>query len=132
MRAFAVALLFAAPFVAAGVHAADRVQAGQWETTLIMDSGKPMVTKYCIGVAEAKAMNGDEARLRKYLEESTAANTKGRCSLKSVKLESDTMTVALVCGRTELASTTTYFGNRYESKSSDGTTVAGRRVGDCP
>lgn len=129
MKIFGVLLL---SFVTTSLHAADRVQAGQWETTLTMGAGKPMVSKYCIGAAEAKAMNGDEAGLRKYLEESTAANTKGRCSVKSVELEDDTTTVALVCGRTEVASTTRYFGDRYESKSSNGTVVAGKRIGDCP
>lgn len=128
MKTFAVILLSFATFA---VHAADRVQAGQWETTLTMATGKPMVSKYCIGAAEAKAMNGDEAGLRKYLEESTASNTKGRCLVKSVKLEDVTATVALVCGKTEVSSTTSYFGDRYESKSSNGTTVAGKRLGNC-
>src|SRR5688500_9181504 len=112
-------------FATIAIHAADRVQAGQWETSLTMGTGKPMVSKYCIGAAEANAMNGDEAGLRKYLEESTAANTKGRCFVKSVRLEGDTTTVALACGKTEVSSTTTYFGDRYESKSSNGATVAG-------
>lgn len=129
MKTVAV-LLFS--FATINLQAADRVQAGQWETTLTMSAGKPMVSKYCIGAAEAKAMSGDEAGLRKYLEESTAANTKGRCSVKSVKLENDTTTVALLCGSTEMSSTTRYFGDRYESKSSNGATVAGKRLGDCP
>lgn len=129
MKTFAV-ILFS--FATVDLQAADRVQAGQWETTVAMGAGRPMVTKYCISAAEAKAMNGDEAGLRKYLEQSIVENTKGRCWLKSVKLEDDTTTVTLVCGRTELVSITSYFGDRYESVSSDGTTVAGKRIGDCP
>lgn len=133
MKVLAVSLFFSTLFLcAAGVQAAERVQAGEWETTLSMGTGKPIVAKYCISAAEAKAMNGDEAGLRKYLEESTASNTKGRCTVKSVKLEGDTSSVALVCGKIEVASTTRYFGDRYESKSSSGTAVAGKRLGDCP
>jgi hypothetical protein len=127
-RLFAVLLLCAAIPCAA----ADRVQAGQWETTMTMGSAKPMVAKYCISAAEAKAMSGDLATLRKYVEESTKASTAGRCTVKSVALNGDRTVVTIACGKSVVTNTTTYHGNRFESVSSSGSTVAGKRLGACP
>jgi len=133
MKTLAMCLLSSALlFCAADASAADRVQAGQWETTLTGATPQPMVTKYCITAAEARAMNGDLATLRKYLEESTAANTKGRCAVKDVELDGNRTVVTMKCGKTEVVGTTTYHGDRYESTSSNGSTVTGRRLGACP
>lgn len=114
------------------VAAADRVQPGQWETTLTGAAARPLVTRYCITPAEAKSMSGDLAMLRKYLEDSTAAKTKGRCVVKNVTLDGNRTTVTIVCGKSEVIGTTTYHGDHYESSSSDGTTVVGKRLGGCP
>jgi hypothetical protein len=114
------------------VAAADRVQAGEWETELTLGSAKPMLTRYCITAGEAESMNGDLATLRKYLEESTETNTKGMCKVKNVALNANRTIVTIVCGKTEVVGTTIYHGDRYESSSSDGTTVTGKRVGACP
>ncbi|HEV7239258.1 MAG TPA: DUF3617 family protein [Thermoanaerobaculia bacterium] len=134
VRIFAITLFSSAILLlgATNAAAADRVQAGQWETTMTLGTAKPMVTKYCITTREARLMSGDLATLRKYLEESTAANTKGRCAVKNVELNGNRTVVTLVCGKTEVVGTTTYHGDRYESSSSDGTTVAGKRLGNCP
>ena len=129
MRTLAVAT---AVIFAAAAFAAERVQSGEWETTLTIASGQPMVTKNCITPAEAKLMNGDVATLRKYLVESTAAKTKGRCSVKDVVLTGNRTVVTMACGKREVTGTTTYYGNRYESTSSDGTKVTGKRLGACP
>jgi hypothetical protein len=126
------AVLPAILFAAVAAAAADRVQPGQWETTMILSSGKPMVTKYCITPGEARSMSGDEATLRKYLAESTSESTKGRCNLKSVTLKNDQIRVAIVCGAIEVVTTTTYGGDRYESSSSNGAKVEGKRLGACP
>jgi hypothetical protein len=135
MRKIAVTTLFsfaALLFGAANATAANRVQAGQWETTLTIKNVPPMVTKYCITPAEAELMNGDVAKLRKYVEDSTKTNTKGRCAVKNVELKGNVTIVTLVCGKSEVTSTTTYHGVRYDSTSSDGTTVTGKRLGACP
>lgn len=133
-RMLAVVLFSLATLVAASnAGAADRVKAGWWETTLTMGSGKPMVTKYCITDSDARLMNGDLATLRKYLVESTAASTRGVCTVKNVELKGGNRTiVTLVCGKNEVTNTTTYYGDRYESTSSNATKVAGKRVGACP
>ena len=111
--------------------AADRVQAGQWESKMTLGTGKPMLTEYCITAADAKLMNGDLATLRKYLEESTAASTKGYCTVKNVALNANRTIVTLACGKTEVTNTTTYHGDRYESTSSNGAVVSGKRIGAC-
>jgi len=127
-RVFAVLFVL---FPATSAFAADRVQAGQWETTMTMGSVKPPPTRYCITAAEARAMNGDEETVRKYVVESTAEKTQGRCAVKSVKVMKNQTIVAITCGDTEVVNTTDYFGDRYASTSSNGTTVSGKRLGAC-
>jgi hypothetical protein len=118
--------------VAADAAAADRVQAGQWETTMTGFGPKPIVSKSCITAADAKLMNGDLASLRKYVEKSTASAMKGRCAVKNVTLNGNRTVVTIACGKTEVAATTTYSGNRYESTSTNGTSMKGKRLGACP
>jgi hypothetical protein len=108
------------------------VKPGQWETKLSVGTGKPMVSRHCITASEAALMNSDTATLRKYLEKSTATNTKGRCSVKNVEASGNRTTVTLVCGKHKVVGTTTYHGDHYESTSSNGTTMSGKRVGACP
>jgi hypothetical protein len=119
-------------FGARNTTAADRVQAGEWETKLTLGSGEPMLTKYCITAADAASMNGDLATLRKYLEESTETNTGGMCKVKNVALNGNRTIVTIACGETEVVGTTTYHGDRFEASSSDGSTATGKRIGACP
>jgi glycosyltransferase A (GT-A) superfamily protein (DUF2064 family) len=118
--------------LAVNASGADRVQAGLWETTLTGAAPKPTVTKYCITAADAAWMNGDLATLRKHLQESTAEKSRGRCSVKNVELKANRSIVTTACGKVEMVSTTTYFGDRYEATNSNGTTLSGKRVGACP
>jgi hypothetical protein len=112
--------------------AADRVRTGQWETTMTIGQGKPTVTTHCITPREAELMNGDAAALRKYVEESTAQKTKGRCAVRSVVVEGNRTIVTIACGKTQVVGTTTYHGDHYESSSSNGTKLVGKRLGACP
>jgi hypothetical protein len=128
-RTLAALLLVVA---ATAVTAADRVQQGQWQTTMTSGSAKPTVTTHCITADEAKFMNSDAATLRKWVEQSTAKNTRGRCAVKSVEVAGNRTVVAIACGKTVVTGTTTYHGDRYESSSSNGTKMVGRRVGACP
>jgi N-acetylmuramic acid 6-phosphate (MurNAc-6-P) etherase len=130
MRAsIAIALL---SFATISIDAADRVRAGKWETSLTMGAGKPTVSTYCITASEAKLMNGDLAAMRKYVEESTAKNTKGRCAVQSVELNGNRTVVTIACGKTKVTGTTIYHGDRYEYSSSNGMTMTGKRTGACP
>ena len=133
-KVFAVALLSFTILAlsATDAGAADRVQPGQWETALRVKSGKPMITKSCITAAESRLMNGDLPTMRKYLEDSTAKNTQGRCAFKKVELNGNRVVVTLVCGKSETVGTTTYHGDHYESSSSGGVAIVGKRLGACP
>jgi hypothetical protein len=117
--------------IAANAFAADRVKPGQWETKMSFGAAKPMISTHCITANEAALMNSDVATLRKYLERQTAANTKGRCSVKNVEIRGNSTIVTMACGKREVVGTTTYYGDHYESKSSNGTTMVGKRLGAC-
>jgi hypothetical protein len=114
------------------LHAADRVIPGMWATRMSTGTGKPVVTTSCLTVAQAKLMNGDLATLRKYVEESTAHNTRGRCAATNVRIDGNKTIVTITCGKTVVVGTTTYHGDHYESSSTNGTTIAGKRTGGCP
>jgi len=126
LLSFSILLLVAPP-----VRAADRVQAGEWETKATI-AGKPTVTKHCITAEEARLMNGDEATLRKYVEQSTAEKTRGRCAVKSVSVSGNKTVVTIACGSVSVTGTTIYHGDHYESTSSNGTSLVGKRLGACP
>jgi hypothetical protein len=131
-RAAAVVSLATALLTAPAALAAMRVQPGMWQTSMTMGTAKPVVTSHCITSSEAALMNGDVAGLRKYVEESTAKNTRGRCSVKSVAVDANRTTVTIACGKTVVVGTTTYHGDRYESTSSNGMKLTGKRLGPCP
>lgn len=112
--------------------AAQRVQAGKWETTLKIGSAPASAATYCISAAEAASMNGDAASLRNYIVKSTTEKTNGRCAMTKLELSGNRVVVTVTCGTTVMVSSTKYFGDRYESTTSDGTTVTGKRLGACP
>jgi hypothetical protein len=118
--------------IAAHAVAAARVQAGEWETTMTLSSGKPLVSRYCITADEATAMSGDLATVRAYLVKATAEKTNGRCSVTNVELKGDQTAVTMLCGKKKSVGTTTYYGDRFSAKSSDGVAIAGKKVGACP
>lgn len=117
---------------AADATAADRVKPGLWTSQVTSSATKQPTTTSCITPDQAKLMNGDLATLRKYLTESTASNTGGRCSVKNVEIQDNRTIVTIACGKTEVVGTTTYHGDSYESTSSNGITRVGKRIGACP
>jgi hypothetical protein len=117
---------------AVSATAADRVKAGLWTSQVTSSATKQPTTTSCITAEQARLMNGDLATLRKYLIESTATNTAGRCSVKNVVIQDNRTIVTIVCGKTEVVGTTTYHGTSYESTSSNGITRVGKRIADCP
>ncbi len=131
---FAVMLLSVSTLMlgASTALAGNRTQAGLWETKMSVGSGEPMIATGCITGTEAVAMNGDLDTIRQYLEQTTATNTQGRCSIKNVALNDNRLDVTTVCGTTEVISKTTYHGDHYESTSSGGASIQGKRLGDCP
>ena len=112
----------------AEARAADRLQPGQWETT-ISAGERESVMQICVTAAHASAVNGDE----KTFEASVlkAAQDAG-CTVKEVKVSGNQVTVDATCAGTQATTTTTYHGDRYEQVSSNGSKVSAKRVGPCP
>ena len=109
-------------------HAADRVQPGQWETT-ITAGGRDRVMKSCVTAAEANTANGDEKTFR---ESMVKTAEQAGCKVKDVKVSGNQVIADSTCGGMQNTSTTTYHGDWYEQTSSNGTKVRAKRVGACP
>ena len=109
-------------------RAADRVQPGQWETT-ISAGGRDRVMKSCVTAAEANAANGDEKTFRASVVKSAEG---AGCTVKDVKVSGNQVISDSTCGGHQNTSTTTYHGDWYEQTSSNGTKVRAKRVGACP
>jgi flagellar capping protein FliD len=112
----------------AEARAADRLQPGQWETT-ISAGGQDRVMQICVTTAETSAVNGDEKTFEASVLK-TAQNA--GCTVKDVKVSGNQVTVDATCGGMQATSTTTYHGDWYEQVSSNGSKVRAKRVGPCP
>jgi hypothetical protein len=113
-------------------HAADRVNAGEWETTMTMN-GQSHTTKSCKTEAQAKEANRNAQEMR----EAAAKDRKTGCSLDDIRVEGNLVSYTLACGDSLTQVKATYHdGNSWESVMTNnkrGTTTAkGRRLGACP
>ena len=108
--------------------AADRVRAGQWETT-ITAGARDRVMKSCVTAAEANLANGDEKTFQQSVVKT--AEDAG-CTVRDVKVSGNQVTSDATCGGMQATSTTTYHGDWYEQVSSNGSKVRAKRVGPCP
>ena len=113
---------------AAAARATDRVQPGQWETT-ITAGVRDRVLKSCVTAAEANVANGDEKTFQQSVVKT--AEDAG-CTVKDVKVSGNQVISDATCGGHQNTSTTTYHGDWYEQTSSNGTKVRAKRVGACP
>jgi hypothetical protein len=121
-------LLVAIAVQAAGAAAADRVHAGEWETT-VESGGKSFSMKSCATPAQAAAMNGDDKMLRDGIEKAMAGSG---CTVTGVKASGSQVTVSSQCSIGANTGTTTYHGDSYESENTNGTKVHAKRIGACP
>ena len=131
MKKFSTSLLLSIAMLAltvAAARAADRVQPGQWETT-ITAGARDRVLKSCVTAAEANLANGDEKTFQQSVVKT--AEDAG-CTVKDVKVSGNQVISDATCGGHQNTSTTTYHGDWYEQTSSNGTKVRAKRVGACP
>jgi hypothetical protein len=107
---------------------ANRVQPGQWETTMNM-AGQEVTKSTCLTQADADAINGDAQSIRAYADK---LNAPVGCKVTDVKADGNQVTVKSVCqsGR-ENVGTTTYRGNSFETVNTNGVRAQAKRVGDC-
>ena len=124
---WSLALFVAIAVPAAGAGAADRVHAGEWETT-VESGGKTFSMKSCATPAQAAVMNGDDRMLREGIEKATAGSG---CTVTGVKASGNQVTVSSQCSMGANTGTTTYHGDSYDSENTNGTKVHAKRVGPC-
>lgn len=127
IRNFSLAFFIAIALPTATVRAADRVHAGEWETS-VDSGGRSRVMKACVTPAEADVMNGDEKKLREGIEKATAGTG---CTVTAVKASGSQVTVTSQCAVGANTGTTTYHGDSYDSENTNGTKVHAKRIGAC-
>ena len=114
--------------VALSAWAAERVRAGQWETTLNV-TGHAITRSVCISQSEADAINGDANSLKAYAEK---LNAPTGCKVTDVTMTGNQVTVTSVCASgKENVGTTTYHGASSETVNTNGAKSESKRVGAC-
>lgn len=131
-----VALLSAGVFscLAFPANATDRVQAGQWESTLTMN-GHNSTSSTCISQSDADGMNGDEKSMRAISEKKFAPE---HCRVNDVKVNGNQVKLTGACDGTHYVATTDYHGDSFVANTvyhGDGysidSTVRSKRIGEC-
>ena len=109
-------------------QAADRVRAGQWDTTLNLN-GRMMTRSACITQSDADAINGDARSIRAYVEKVSAPDA---CKVTDVKVNGNQVIVTTVCAAgKENVGTTTYHGDSSETVNTNGAKAQAKWVGAC-
>ena len=114
----------------ASAHAANRMDAGQWETTM-EQGGHSRVMKTCVTAAEAAVANGDEKTFVESITKASAAAMAGMGCTFDAKVSGNQVISNSTCHGKQVSSTTTYHGDWYEQVSSNGSKVHAKRVGAC-
>ncbi|MFL6303213.1 MAG: DUF3617 domain-containing protein [Candidatus Sulfotelmatobacter sp.] len=121
---------------AAALHAQERMRTGMWENTVTAPSGQTATRSTCLKPADAAMSNGAPAAVRAEAEKAMA---KGACTIKDFKLDSNTLSLTMVCGTTTILQETKFHGgDSFETtmtNTNGGVTkvsqIKGRRTGDC-
>ena len=117
--------------MALSAQAADRVRAGQWIGTTIVD-GKTYPTSSCISQSDAAGINGDAKAVKAYLETIIPPEI---CAITDVKAEGARITYTASCSAGTKKSvktvTTTYYGDHSEGTDTAGSKVEAKLVGAC-
>jgi hypothetical protein len=124
----ALTLACVVTFIALPSAAADRVRAGQWETTLKL--GAQSITRStCMSQADADAINGDANSIRAWADK---VNAPTGCKVTNVKVSGNQISVTSVCASgTQNVGTTTYHGDSLESVNTNGAKSQSKWVGAC-
>ncbi len=121
---------------ATALHAQERMRTGMWEGTVTAASGQPATRSYCFKPEDAAKSNGPAAVVR---TETEKAMSKSGCTLKDFNLDSNSLTLTMVCaGTTTHQETKFHGGDSFETTTTNtvsGVTkvaqIKGRRTGDC-
>jgi hypothetical protein len=117
--------------IALSAQAADRMRAGQWVGTTVVD-GKTYPTSSCISQSDAAGINGDAKAVKAYLETIIPPEI---CAITDVKAEGNQVIYTASCSagtkKTVKTVTTSYYGDRSEGTDSTGSKIAAKLVGAC-
>ena len=117
--------------MALSAQAADRVRAGQWTGTTIVD-GKTYPTSSCISPSDAAGINGDAKAVKAYLETIIPPEI---CAISDVKAEGARIIYTASCSaggkKTVKTVTTAYYGDRSEGTDTAGSKIEAKLVGAC-
>jgi hypothetical protein len=115
-------------FLVLPAWAADRVRAGEWETTVNL-GGRSMTKSICLTQVDADAINGDAKSMRAFVEK---INEGTNCKVDDIKANGNQVTVTSTCGDgKQRVGTTTYHGDSYETVTSNGMKAQSKRLGPC-
>ena len=118
------------------LHAQERMRTGMWEDT-VTASGHTATRSHCFKPADAALSNGAPAVVRAESEKAFSKN--GACTLKDFKLDGNTLTQTMVCGKSTILQETRFHGGDTfettmtytEGGVSKVSQIKGRRTGDC-
>ena len=117
--------------IALSAQAADRMRAGQWVGTTIVD-GKTYPTSSCISQSDAAAINGDAKAVKAYLETIIPPEI---CQLTDVRADGNRIVYTASCSgggvKTTKTVTTSYYGDRSDGTDSAGGKTEAKLVGSC-
>jgi Protein of unknown function (DUF3617) len=119
---------------ASPLSGADRFRAGQWELTTTT-KGETSAVKRCVTAEEAETVSGDTKSSRASAERQAPS-----CNYTDYKVDGNSVSGAMTCGKVSSRSVTTYHGDTMEGDKF--TRIAGgpefvshtkaKRIGDCP
>lgn len=128
----AIALFGLMTMTATSALAGDRLVAGEYEITSVID-GKPTTSRYCATPEMAKGTNGDEASDREYVQ--NAAKT---CKIETFTVAGNTIDYSMNCSGVTTKIHAVYHGDHFEgemTRERDGKTfithTTAKRVGEC-
>jgi Protein of unknown function (DUF3617) len=121
---------------ATALHAQERMRTGMWEGTVTAASGQSATRSYCFKPEDAAKSNGAPAVVR---AETEKAMSKSACTLKDFNLDSNTLTLTMLCaGTTTHQETKFHGGDSFETTTTNTvggivkvSQIKGRRTGDC-
>jgi hypothetical protein len=121
---------------ATALHAQERMRTGMWESTVTAASGQSATRSHCFKPEDAAKSNGSPAVVR---AETEKAMSKSACTLKDFNLDSNTLTLTMVCaGTTTHQETKFHGGDSFETTTTNTvggvtkvTQIKSRRTGDC-
>lgn len=130
------AVMFFGLSATTALHAQERMRTGMWESTVTAPSGQSATHSSCFKPEDAAKSNGPAAAARAETEKSMS---KSGCTLKDFNLDSNTMTLTMICAGNAIQQETKFHGGDSTETTMTSTLngvtkvsqIKSRRTGDC-